>query len=100
MSTSFEGWGISLCWWANIKYPEHVKNELINLLFSPDGLELNIARYNLGGGWDKLKSHTQLRPGALMPCIMDPKTKTIIPHNDQLQFDILQKAILKGLTVH
>lgn len=42
---TFSGWGISLCWWANIKYPEMILDQLINLLFSKDGLMLNIVRY-------------------------------------------------------
>ena len=65
-STSFgtwEGWGTSLCWWANV-FGSDFDNDLANLLFSTKdevtvnsgkdtlnlpGLGLTIARYNAGG---------------------------------------------------
>ena len=48
----FEGWGTSLVWFANATgdYPPAVRDKLANLLFGDDGLTLNIARYNIGGG--------------------------------------------------
>ncbi|MFF6780563.1 glycoside hydrolase [Streptomyces sp. NPDC012510] len=48
----FEGWGTSLVWFANAtgNYPEPVRRRLVDMLFGEDGLKLNIARYNIGGG--------------------------------------------------
>ncbi len=47
----FEGWGTSLCWWANrIGYDETLTNQAANLFYGEDGLQMNIARYNVGGG--------------------------------------------------
>ncbi|MFF3488801.1 glycoside hydrolase [Streptomyces sp. NPDC002701] len=48
----FEGWGTSLVWFANATgdYPEEIREKLARLLFGDDGLALNIARYNIGGG--------------------------------------------------
>ncbi|NYI03863.1 RICIN domain-containing protein [Allostreptomyces psammosilenae] len=48
----FEGWGTSLVWFANATgdYPDEIREELARLLFSDEGLALNIARYNIGGG--------------------------------------------------
>ncbi|SER09015.1 Ricin-type beta-trefoil lectin domain-like [Streptomyces sp. yr375] len=48
----FEGWGTSLVWFANATgdYPPAVREKLAKLLFGDDGLALNIARYNIGGG--------------------------------------------------
>ncbi|WP_146197377.1 RICIN domain-containing protein [Promicromonospora sp. AC04] len=48
----FEGWGTSLVWFANATggYPDEIKNELADMLFGDDGMNLNIARYNIGGG--------------------------------------------------
>lgn len=48
----FEGWGTSLVWFANITggYPEPIRRKLVDLLFGEEGLRLNIARYNIGGG--------------------------------------------------
>lgn len=49
---SFEGWGTSLVWFANATgdYPPEIREKLADLLFGDDGLALNIARYNIGGG--------------------------------------------------
>ncbi|WP_448630523.1 glycoside hydrolase [Cellulomonas soli] len=51
-SEPFEGWGTSLVWFANATgdYPAELRQELYDLLFTADGLDLNIARYNIGGG--------------------------------------------------
>ncbi|WP_432099155.1 glycoside hydrolase [Streptomyces sp. WAC 04229] len=48
----FEGWGTSLVWFANATgdYPPEIREKLARLLFDDDGLGLNIARYNIGGG--------------------------------------------------
>lgn len=48
----FEGWGTSLVWFANATggYPDPVRRRLVDMLFGEDGLALNIARYNIGGG--------------------------------------------------
>lgn len=47
----FEGWGTSLCWWANrLGYSETLTNQAADLFFGDDGLDLNIGRYNVGGG--------------------------------------------------
>ncbi|GAA1374346.1 RICIN domain-containing protein [Streptomyces beijiangensis] len=48
----FEGWGTSLVWFANAtgNYPDEIREKLADLVFGRDGLALNIARYNIGGG--------------------------------------------------
>jgi hypothetical protein len=48
----FDGWGTSLVWFANITggYPDPIRNQLADMLFGENGLRLNIARYNIGGG--------------------------------------------------
>ncbi|MFE6197044.1 RICIN domain-containing protein [Streptomyces sp. NPDC057838] len=48
----FEGWGTSLVWFANATgdYPPAIREKLYRLLFGDEGLALNIARYNIGGG--------------------------------------------------
>ncbi len=54
----FEGWGTSLCWWANrIGYSDALTEQSAQLFFSDDGLGLDIARYNLGGGDDPAHTH-------------------------------------------
>lgn len=49
-----EGWGVSLCWWANMcgKWSDAKIDKLIDWLVSPTGLNYNIFRYNIGGGDD------------------------------------------------
>lgn len=49
---AFEGWGTSLVWFANATggYPDELREELYQAVFGDDGLDLNIARYNIGGG--------------------------------------------------
>lgn len=49
---AFEGWGTSLCWFANTvgRWPEPQRNEVADALFSPAGLGLTFVRYNIGGG--------------------------------------------------
>jgi len=50
----FEGWGTSLCWWANAVggwSDQATRARLMELVFDPEeGLGLNIVRYNIGGG--------------------------------------------------
>ena len=56
--STFKGWGTSLCWWANrIGYSEKMVKDSARLFFSPDGLGLNIMRYNIGGGDDPTHNH-------------------------------------------
>ncbi|GAB2864416.1 RICIN domain-containing protein [Streptomyces deserti] len=60
----FEGWGTSLVWFANATgdYPPQIREKLARLLFGDDGLALNIARYNIGGG-NAPDVKDYLRPG-------------------------------------
>lgn len=55
----FEGWGVSLCWWANVAghWSEDQVDELVDWLVSPKGLNYRIFRYNIGGGDDPLHRH-------------------------------------------
>ncbi|HOH88181.1 discoidin domain-containing protein [Ruminococcus sp.] len=63
----FEGWGTSLCWWANrVGYSDSLAQQSADAFFSPEGLGLNIARFNIGGGDDP--SHTHItRTDSNMP---------------------------------
>ncbi|WP_330194382.1 glycoside hydrolase [Pseudarthrobacter sp. J47] len=49
---AFQGWGTSLVWFANAtgNYSPELREELYQKVFGKDGLNLNIARYNVGGG--------------------------------------------------
>lgn len=88
-------WGTSLAWWANINYPDNIKSDIIDLLFSQQGLQLDIVRYNLGGGYDE-NIIQNFRKGADIPCIQN-KTGNFDLNNDKYQIDILNRAISKGV---
>lgn len=54
----FQGWGTSLCWWANrIGYSDMLSEEAAQDFFGKEGLKLNIVRYNIGGGDDPTHAH-------------------------------------------
>lgn len=54
----FEGWGTSLCWWANrVGYSDSLSEQTAELFFGDSGLRMNIARYNIGGGDDPSHTH-------------------------------------------
>jgi len=54
----FQGWGTSLCWWANrLGYDETLTEKAAALFFSEEGLGLDIGRYNIGGGDDPEHNH-------------------------------------------
>ena len=55
----WEGWGTSLCWWANrLGYNETLTQKSADLFFdAAQGLGLNIMRYNVGGGDDPTHHH-------------------------------------------
>ncbi|WP_208586778.1 Ig-like domain-containing protein [Gracilibacillus suaedae] len=66
--SSFDGWGTALVWFANVTggWPEEVKNELADELFGVSGLNLNIARYNIGGE-DSPETEPYMRLGGAVP---------------------------------
>lgn len=51
---TLEGWGSSLCWWAAQvgKWEESKVDSIVDMLTSPEQLNMNIFRYNIGGGDD------------------------------------------------
>ncbi len=55
---TFQGWGTSLCWWANrLGYSPVLTEKSAELFYSDKGLNLNIMRYNIGGGDDPTHKH-------------------------------------------
>lgn len=56
---TFEGWGMSLCWWANVcgTWSDEKIDELVDWLVSPTGLNYSLFRYNIGGGDDPENQH-------------------------------------------
>ena len=73
----FQGWGTSLCWWANrIGYSDTLAQQAADLLYNAEtGLGMNIARYNIGGGDDPTHRHIT-RTDSMMPgfWVLDEET--------------------------
>ncbi len=71
-----EGWGVSLCWWANVeggRCTDAQLKQFCDYLTDPvNGLNMNIFRYNIGGGDDP--SHTHLPASSAMPGFKDSPT--------------------------
>ncbi len=55
----FDGWGVSLCWWANMcgKWDDKKIDEIVSWMVSPTGLNYSHFRYNIGGGDDPENKH-------------------------------------------
>lgn len=64
----FEGWGTSLCWWANrLGYSDALSQQAAEAFCDPvNGLGMNILRYNIGGGDDPSHDHIT-RTDSMMP---------------------------------
>lgn len=96
----FEGWGTSLCWWANrIGGSEILTNKCAELFFSENGLNLNIMRYNIGGGDNPTHNHIN-RTDSEMPgwWKYDSKIKKFRfnPNTDKNQLNVLKAAYSKA----
>ena len=63
----FQGWGTSLCWWAHrLGYSPVLTEKSARLFFGDEGLDLNIMRYNIGGGDDPTHKHIK-RTDSMIP---------------------------------
>ena len=58
----WDGWGVSLCWWAGQcgKWDDEKIDEIIDWLVSPEGLNYSHFRYNIGGGDDPQNRNCEL----------------------------------------
>lgn len=89
---TFEGWGTSLCWWANHVggWSGPARDALVDAIVNPEtGLGYNVFRYNIGGGDDP--SHTHMQKHRDMPGFS--------PAADEWDFgaDANQRAVLKRI---
>lgn len=64
----WKGWGISLAWWANCMgdWDKAAIAEISSWITSPDELNMNVFRYNIGGGDNPAHSHMR-KDGADIP---------------------------------
>ena len=94
----FEGWGTSLCWWANrVGYSDALAQKAAEILFDAEtGLGMNIARYNIGGGDDPSHHHIT-RTDSMMPgfWVLDEATGAHIfdGTQDENQRNVLLRAM-------
>jgi len=92
---TIEGWGGSLCWWANImgSYSDEKIKQICNWITSPTaGLNMNIFRFNIGGG-DAPTHHHMRADGGAMPGYKDSPTASYNWNSDANQRKILQQLI-------
>lgn len=92
----FQGWGSSLCWWANrIGYSEELTKSTAELFYGEKGLALNIMRYNIGGGDDPAHHHIT-RTDSAMPgwTKWNSETESFqwAPEQDMRQLNVLKKC--------
>jgi O-glycosyl hydrolase len=93
---TFEGWGTSLCWWAN-----HVggwgatgRNAVVDAILDPaSGLGYNVFRYNIGGGENP--AHNHMGQYKQMPGF-EPSSGTWDWTADANQRAILQRIVDRG----
>ena len=94
----FEGWGTSLCWWANHVggWAEAKRNALVdNMVDATNGLGYNVFRYNIGGGENP--THTHMGQFKNIPGF-EPSSGTWDWTADANQRAILQRIVTSGGT--
>lgn len=89
-----DGWGGSLCWWANIMggYSDIDVLKICDWVTDPNGLNMNIFRFNIGGG--DAPDHTHMRgDGGNMPGYKASAISDYDWNQDANQRRILQQLI-------
>lgn len=94
----FEGWGTSLCWWANLEgaYSAAYRDRVADVLMDPDsGLGYNIFRYNIGGG--DQPGHNHMRTGGAIPGYKPTEAGAFDWTADPYQRNMVAAIAAKGL---
>jgi O-glycosyl hydrolase len=89
---SFAGWGTSLCWWAHVLGGSTNREAYADLAFKD--LQLNIVRYNIGGGEDPAHPE-RMQPRARIPGF-EPKPGVWDWQADANQRWFLRAAVARG----
>jgi O-glycosyl hydrolase len=97
---TFEGWGTSLAWWAEVvgSWPDAKRAALEKALFNPEaGLGLNIVRYNFGAGTPTDNTCGGFRPFGSIPTYEPIPSNNFVldPNQDKAQLAVLKDA--KGI---
>lgn len=106
---TIDGWGTSLCWWANAAggwmmkgdSGKEKREELMQLIFSEEGLDFNIVRYNIGGG-DNPSEKQHMFHYRGIPCYKTTPDNKFDPNADWRQLWVLTRAheMRKGDIIH
>ncbi len=99
---TFDGWGTSICWWGH-HLGENLTDEQLDsvvkaLYDEEEGLGLNIARYNIGGGDDPTHHHQREFDGRDMPGLIDKDGNWNL-QNDAGQLKALGLAVKYGADI-
>lgn len=93
----FQGWGTSLCWWANrLGYSDRLSQQAAELFFGQAGLRLNIMRYNIGGGDDPAHRHITRTDSAMPGWLAVDKGTGRLAYDDNAdyrQLNVLRRAV-------
>lgn len=93
----FEGWGTSLCWWANrLGYSDVLAQKSADLFYGSDGLRLNIMRYNIGGGDDPTHRHITRTDSAVPGWLRwdEAQQKYVYDYDaDHNQLNVMRRAV-------
>lgn len=92
---TIEGWGGSLCWWANIMggYDAAKVKDICDWITDPvNGLNMNLFRFNIGGGDNPTHTHIR-KDGGEMPGYKASATSSYNWNQDANQRRILQQLI-------
>lgn len=98
---TIEGWGSSLCWWAAQvgNWDDAKIDSIVDLITAPDKLNMNIFRYNIGGGDDPSHANGHMVKGKGKRAEMEGfKTSADAPYNwnaDKAQRTIMLKIKAK-----
>jgi O-glycosyl hydrolase len=93
LTTNFAGWGVSLCWWANVVGGYSNRDDYVNRAFAQ--LQLNIVRYNIGGGENPSLTNTIMNYRAIMQGF-EPANGTWSWNVDANQRWVLRQAVALG----
>jgi O-glycosyl hydrolase len=97
---TMDGWGTSLAWFANTMggWSAANRHAVEDLIFGPEGLDFNIARYNIGGSGSGDPHKDSLRMGGYVESYLNPDG-TYDWTRDANQRLVLQEAIARGVNI-
>lgn len=93
----FEGWGTSLCWWANrLGYSDVLAQKAADAFYGSDGLGMNIMRYNIGGGDNPSHNHITRTDSAVPGWLYwdDSAKEYVYDYDaDHNQLNVMERAV-------